>query len=87
MHTHTLTHTHTINPIKASVCIFKPGERVVTMALYPPPGSTPDSQHANCTSQDIKKVTENSNFDWNDLFPVASPPETKCKDVDLDAVH
>jgi hypothetical protein len=81
-----------MSPIDRSACVFEPGKRgndrrVPIMGLYPPPSATPNKQHANCTSQEIKNVMQHFNFDWVDLYPVAPPPGTKCTDVDLDAMQ
>ena len=62
--------------IDGNICVFEPGDRgdqnrAIVMALYPPPGSEPGKQHNNRTSNEIKKVTGNCHFDWNDLYPIA----------------
>jgi hypothetical protein len=81
-----------MNPVEGSACVFKPGKRgndrrIVIMGLYPPPGATPNKQHANRTSQEIKNVVQHWNFDWVDLYGISPPAGTKCTDVTLDAMH
>jgi hypothetical protein len=79
--------------IEGYSCVFEPGERnanenrAIIMALYPPPGSDPHKQHNNRTSREIAKVTANTHYDWNDLYPTAPYKNTTCDEVDLDALH